>query len=83
MIVYPEGSRFRAVYFDNEGHVIHYVVSFPSNHAVTFESGQEPDAPRYRLDYEASAESTVIVKFSVALPGQAFRTYIEGKSKRE
>jgi hypothetical protein len=47
MIVYLEGTP-RAIYFDSEGHVIHYSVSFPARNAVVFESG---DAPGYRLTY--------------------------------
>jgi hypothetical protein len=47
MVVYMEGAP-RAIYFDSEGHVIHYNVSLPSQNAVVFES---KDAPGYRLSY--------------------------------
>ena len=30
LYIYPEGSGFKAIYFDNEGHVIHYAISFPA-----------------------------------------------------
>ncbi len=85
MIVYPDDERsaFRAVYFDNEGHVIHYLVTFPAKQpAVTFESDLKPGVPRYRLDYEMESDNTLLITFSIALPGQAYKTYVQGKSKR-
>jgi hypothetical protein len=47
MIVYLEGMP-RAIYFDSEGHVIHYTVSTPARNTAVFESA---DAPGYRLTY--------------------------------
>jgi hypothetical protein len=47
MIVYLEGTP-RAIYFDSEGHVIHYTVSTPARNTAVFES---TDAPGYRLTY--------------------------------
>lgn len=47
LIVYLEGEP-RAIYFDSEGHVIHYTVSVPAANSVVFES---KDAPGYRLSY--------------------------------
>jgi len=47
MIVYLDGDQ-RAIYFDSEGHVIHYTVSTPTANTVVFES---KDAPGYRLTY--------------------------------
>jgi len=48
MIVYQEGGP-KAIYFDTEGHTIHYNVSFPSKDAAVFES--EGPGPKYRLSY--------------------------------
>jgi hypothetical protein len=47
MIVYLDGAP-RAIYFDSEGHVIHYTVSTPALNTAVFES---TDAPGYRLTY--------------------------------
>lgn len=85
MIVYqsPEDSGFRAVYFDNEGHVIHYAVTFPAKQpSALFESEQKPGALRYRLEYEMESNSQVQITFSIALPGQPYKVYIQGKSIR-
>jgi hypothetical protein len=60
MIVYLDGTP-RAIYFDSEGHVIRYTVSFPAKNSVVFESG---DAPQYRLSYSLEAK-TLNGKFEV------------------
>jgi hypothetical protein len=46
MVVYLEGTP-KAIYFDSEGHTIHYNVAFPSKNAAVFES--EGPGPKYRL----------------------------------
>jgi hypothetical protein len=47
MVVYLEPEP-RAIYFDSEGHVIHYQLSAPAKGRAVFESS---DAPGYRLTY--------------------------------
>ena len=48
MIIYQEAGQTKAVYFDNEGHIIHYVVTFPEKQpSVVFES--EATAPRHAI----------------------------------
>jgi len=37
MVIYLEGTP-RAIYFDSEGHVIRYKISFPADESVVFES---------------------------------------------
>ncbi len=54
MIVYqqPDTLLPRAVYFDNEGHVINYAVSVsPDAKSIAFLSELAPSSPRYRLTY--------------------------------
>jgi hypothetical protein len=65
------GGTYKAIYFDNEGHVIHYDVSIPTATSVVFLSDQ------FRLSYELKG-STMIGKFQVRAPGQAaFKPYLE------
>jgi hypothetical protein len=65
------GQPFKAIYFDNEGHVIHYDVSIPSPTSILFLSGQ------FRLSYELKG-STMYGKFQMRAPGQAeFKSYLE------
>jgi hypothetical protein len=81
LIVYrePGGSGFRAIYFDNEGHTINYVVSFPAvQPAVIFDSDGGADAPRFRLAYEAGKDGALSIEFLVAPPGGELKTYVKG-----
>ena len=59
LIAYPEGSRTRAVYFDNEDHVIYYTLEPSSDaKALTLVSDKAAGAPRFRLVYAAATDRT-------------------------
>ncbi len=65
------GQPYKAIYFDNEGHVMHYDVSIPSRTSVVFLSTQ------FRLSYELKG-STMYGKFQMRPPGQnEFKSYLE------
>jgi len=88
MIVYPEsaGKPVRAVYFDNEGHVINYGAEFSSDgDLITLVSDPIASQPRFRLSYKKGQADAVSVKFEIAPPGkpEAFSTYVEGTSHRK
>lgn len=86
MVVYPEGTAARAVYFDSEGHVIQYGVEFSAaGERITFISGAEPSATRYRLTYTKLAAEKVGIRFEMAPPGkpEAFAPYIEATARRK
>jgi hypothetical protein len=53
MIIYldPPTAPPRAIYFDTEGHVIRYNLSFPAPNRVVFESVSGQPGPSYRLTY--------------------------------
>jgi hypothetical protein len=87
MVIYYEAadSSARAVYFDNEGHVIHYAVQLdPANKTATFLSESEAGAPRYRLSYTGKPPDAVNIKFELAAPDKPdqFQTYIDATAKR-
>ncbi len=87
MVIYPEGvpSEFRAIYFDNEGHVIHYTTAIsPDRKMVQFLSPPAPGAPRFRLTYIKLDEKSLRIQFEIAPPGkpEAFSTYLEAKARR-
>jgi hypothetical protein len=67
-----------AIYFDSEGHVIHYNVRTKPNAAV-FESDSSPTAARYRLSYSRAGD-TLNGTFETAPPGGVFRTYLTWSS---
>jgi hypothetical protein len=73
MIVYLDGAP-RAIYFDSEGHVIHYTVSSPARNTAVFESA---DAPGYRLTYALDGKK-LNGKFEVG--GKTYLTWTTVKS---
>ena len=88
MIIYPESGTTpnRAIYFDSEGHVIHYAATFSEQGKVlTFLSEASPQTPRQRLTYYPAESGTLKVKFEIAPPGkpEAFVTHVEGVAHRK
>lgn len=86
LIIYPEFSgTIRAIYFDNEEHVIHYEVNIsPDQKTITLESDPMPSAPQFRFTYIKTGEDSLEAKFEMAPPGAqgAFTMYLEGSAKR-
>lgn len=83
MIVYPEsaGVPTKAIYFDNEGHVIDYSIVY-SNGSIVLTSEKKANIPVFRLTYTPIESETVNTKFEMSTDGEKFMTYIEGKSKK-
>lgn len=79
LYIYPEaaGQSYKAIYFDNEGHVIHYDVSTPTATSAIFLSSATQPGPQFRLSYELKG-STMFGKFQMRMPGQSeFQSYLE------
>jgi hypothetical protein len=70
------GQPLKAIYFDNEGHVIHYNVSVPIANKVEFLSEAGP-GPQFRLTYELIGP-LLTGKFQSRMPGQTeWTSYLE------
>jgi hypothetical protein len=87
MIVYrePPDTGLRAMYFDNEGHVIHYgVEASPDGARFVFLSAPEASEPRFRLTYKRVDRGKMKIQFEIAPPGHPdkFATYIEAAARR-
>ena len=87
MVIYRESPAgpFRADYYDNEGHVIHYTISTsPDRSTVEFISDPAAAAPRFRFTYKRTGQDSVGIKFEIAPPGKpdAFGPYIDAKARR-
>jgi len=85
LYVYPaaSGKTLQAIYFDNEGHVIHYDVSSPKPDTAVFLSDPAQPGPQFRLSYEL-VEGVMTGKFQLKMPGQAdFMSYLEWSGKQE
>jgi hypothetical protein len=87
MTVYRESDNEspRAIYFDSEGHVIHYrlEIDAPGN-TVRFISLPRPGEPRYRLTYHETAKDVVSGLFEIAPADKpdAFTKYLEWSARR-
>jgi hypothetical protein len=85
LYVYPDGPErsYKAIYFDNEGHVIHYEVSTPTPTTAIFVSNPSQPGPQFRLSYELKG-STMYGKFQMRMPGQTeFKSYLEWSGEKK
>jgi len=85
MLIYrAPGNGYRAVYVDNEDHVIQYSVTTADDpRSAVFLSDEAPGAPRFRLTYRMKPDGTVAITFDIAPPGaKDFKTYLEGSAKK-
>lgn len=87
MVIYQEADKSaRAIYFDNEGHVIHYNVEFsPDQNSLVFLSEASPSAPQFRLTYSKAPRNSLAIKFEIAPPGAPgrFSTYLEAVAQKK
>jgi hypothetical protein len=83
MTIYVEGDVVKADYFDNEGHVIRYLVQSTPGEAV-FLSHVRPGEPRYRLTYTRVSATTIKGRFDVAPPGRPdqFAAYLSWNARK-
>jgi hypothetical protein len=79
LYVYQEAENqpLMAIYFDNEGHVIHYAVSTPDSTTAMFMSEASPSGPQFRLIYVLK-DAVMSGKFQMRMPGQTeWKSYLE------
>jgi len=77
------GQALKAIYFDNEGHVIHYDVSAPDAATAVFLSEASKPGPRYRLTYQLRG-TAMSGKFQMQMPGQTeWKTYLEWSGSKQ
>lgn len=84
LYVFRDGpaSALKAIYFDNEGHIIHYNVSAVTPTSAVFLSEPGP-GPRFRITYELAA-GLMTGKFQMQMPGQRnWHTYLEWSGKND
>jgi len=83
MVVYFDvgESPTKAIYFDNEGHVINYTIAY-ADKSITLTSNKVANTPIFRLTYTLFENDVVNTKFEMSRDGVNFMTYIEGKSKK-
>ncbi len=85
LYIYPSGAApsYKAIYFDSEGHVIHYQVTIAQPNQAVFDSDPSAPGPQFRLTYDLK-ESTMAGKFQLRMPGQtAYRSYLEWSGEKK
>ena len=85
LFIYQEGANqpLKAIYFDNEGHVIHYQVSTPQPATAVFTSDAIAPGPQYRLMYQLSG-AIMSGKFQMRMPGQQeWKSYLEWSGAKQ
>jgi hypothetical protein len=83
LYLYPQGPSIKAIYFDNEGHVIHYDVTTPTATSAIFLSDSATPGPQFRLVYERK-DSILSGKFQMRMPGQSeFNSYLEWSGSKK
>ena len=85
LYIYPDNTRqaLRAVYFDNEGHVINYSVSTPTPMTAVFLSDGSQPGPQFRLLYERRG-NVMSGKFQMRMPDQSeWKSYIEWTGEKK
>ena len=85
MVFYQQAGEkgLRAIYFDNEGHVIRYAVTVPAKtSSVILDSDPAEKGPRFRLVYDLSKEGVLSVEFLIGPPGGELKSYTKGILKR-
>jgi hypothetical protein len=90
MIIYHDQipGQLRAIYFDNEGHVIEYAVARSetamSTPVVEFTRPPSDLRPGFRLTYVGTDDSHLAFTFEFAAPGAAqdFSPYMEAQCRR-
>jgi hypothetical protein len=84
LYIYPEGQGpLKAIYFDNEGHVIHYDVTTPTPTSAVFLSEGSTPGPHFRLVYELK-EGIMSGRFQVQMPGKTdWTSYLEWSGQKK
>lgn len=86
-VIYPDPSgSLRAIYFDNEGHVIHYTATMAEDGSTfTFVSDALPSVPRFRTTYIKGQNELLTIRFEIAPPDDpdVFTIYTEGTATRK
>jgi len=85
LVVYQDKEGFKAVYWDNEGHVIHYTMSVAADGSLVFVSGKMPGAPRQRLSYRSMSGGGLGIRFEIAPPDKPdeFKVYLDGTARKK
>ena len=77
------GQPLKAIYFDSEGHVIHYSATAPAAGSAVLVSDPSVPGPQFRLVYDLKG-AVLSGKFQMHMPGQdGWKSYLEWSGSRK
>ena len=84
MIIYYQFSKPKAVYFDNERHVINYNLEIAEN-KIIFTSEEVKGIPQFRLSYEREGDNKMKLYFDIAPPNAPgkFGSYLTAEMQKK
>jgi hypothetical protein len=83
LYVYKDAGKLKSIYFDSEGHVIHYDVTTPEPNTAMFLSDPAIPGPQFRLTYTLRND-IMSGKFQMQMPGQtSWNTYLEWSGSKK
>jgi hypothetical protein len=85
MVVYPGAGARNAIFFDSEGHVLHYTAELSAGGKIlTFVTAPDAAGPRFRLTYTKTADDALDIRFEIAPAGspEKFALYLSGRARR-
>ncbi len=86
MVISAEDSALRALYWDNEGHFIHYDVAISDNGTkFVFQSQAQAGKPLFRLTYVLVDKSKLAIDFEMASGASKgeFKSYIKATAHKK
>jgi hypothetical protein len=88
LVVYLDnaGALSKAIYFDNENHVINYAVSYnQADRSLILTSDIQQNLPRFRLIFKYINNNSLGMDFEMTQPNQpdSFFKYVSGKVHRK
>ena len=84
MLIYYQSSKPKAIYFDNEKHVINYNIELSDN-KVIFTSEEIKGIPQFRLSYEREGDNKMKLYFDIAPPNAPgkFGSYLTAEMQKK
>ena len=82
MTIFTEGGQLKALYTDNEGHVIHYAITQAAEDEGAVFLSEGPGS-RFRMTFLRKRADLVTIKFEIAQPGKDFATYVEANARKK
>jgi hypothetical protein len=84
MVIYYQSASPKAIYFDNEKHIINYNIKIEENKLI-FTSEEVKGSPQFRMTYDKPEGNLMNLNFEIAPPNTPgkFMQYINAQMKKK